>query len=215
MYHVALQAMVTLLPQITAIFWDVGGVLLSNAWDREQRRRALERFKLDEAEFDDRHEMVISSFERGKISLDEYLERTIFYRRRAFTPEEFREYMFSLSQPLPNVLELARKLAKSAKYLMCSINNESQELNEYRIRKFGLREIFALFLSSCYVGLRKPEEGIYQLALEVTQKIPEECCFIDDRALNLEAAARLGMHTIRIENADQLRAELLKLGISA
>jgi putative hydrolase of the HAD superfamily len=206
---------VTLLPQITAIFWDVGGVLLSNAWDREQRRRALERFKLDEAEFDDRHEMVISSFERGKISLDEYLERTIFYRKRAFTPEEFREYMFSLSQPFPDVLELARKLAKAAKYLMCSINNESQELNEYRIRKFGLREIFALFLSSCYVGLRKPEEGIYQLALEVTQKMPEECCFIDDRALNLEAAARLGMHTIRIENADQLRAELLKLGIAA
>jgi putative hydrolase of the HAD superfamily len=206
---------VTLLPQITAIFWDVGGVLLSNAWDREQRRRALERFKLDEAEFDDRHEMVISSFERGKISLDEYLERTIFYRKRAFTPEEFREYMFSLSQPFPEVLELARKLAKSAKYLMCSINNESQELNDYRIRKFGLREIFALFLSSCYVGLRKPEEGIYQLALEVTQKMPQECCFIDDRALNLEAAARLGMHTIRIENADQLRAELLKLGIAA
>ena len=206
---------VTLLPQITAIFWDVGGVLLSNAWDREQRRRALERFKLDEAEFDDRHEMVISSFERGKISLDEYLERTIFYRKRAFTPEEFREYMFSLSQPFPDVLEPARKLAKSAKYLMCSINNESQELNEYRIRQFRLREIFALFLSSCYVGLRKPEEGIYQLALEVTQKLPEECCFIDDRALNLEAAARLGMHTIRIENADQLRAELLKLGIAA
>ena len=206
---------VTLLPQITAIFWDVGGVLLSNAWDREQRRRALERFKLDEAEFDDRHEMVISSFERGKISLDEYLERTIFYRKRAFTPEEFREYMFSLSQPFPDVLELARKLAQSAKFLMCTINNESQELNEYRIRKFGLREIFALFLSSCYVGLRKPEEGIYQLALEVTQKMPEECCFIDDRALNLEAAARLGMHTIRIENAEQLRAELLKLGIAA
>jgi putative hydrolase of the HAD superfamily len=205
---------VTLLPQITAIFWDVGGVLLSNAWDREQRRRALERFKLDEAEFDDRHDMVVSSFERGKISLNEYLERTIFYRKRTFTPEEFREYMFSLSQPFPDILELARGLAKSAKYLMCTINNESQELNEYRIRKFGLREIFALFLSSCYVGLRKPEEGIYQLALEVTQKIPQECCFIDDRALNLEAAARLGMHTIRIESADQLRAELLKLGIA-
>lgn len=204
----------TLLPQITAIFWDVGGVLLSNAWDREQRRRALERFKLDEAEFDDRHDMVVSSFERGKISLNEYLERTIFYRKRTFTPEEFREYMFSLSQPFPDILELARGLAKSAKYLMCTINNESQELNEYRIRKFGLREIFALFLSSCYVGLRKPEEGIYQLALEVTQKIPQECCFIDDRALNLEAAARLGMHTIRIESADQLRAELLKLGIA-
>jgi putative hydrolase of the HAD superfamily len=206
---------VILLPQITAIFWDVGGVLLSNAWDREQRRHALEHFKLDEAEFNDRHEMVVSSFERGKISLDQYLERTIFYRKRPFTPAEFQEYMFSLSQPFSDVLELARGLSKSAKYLMCTMNNESQELNEYRIGQFGLRDIFALFLSSCYVGLRKPEEGIYHLALEVTQKMPEECCFIDDRALNLEGAARLGMHTIRMANAEQLRAELLKLGIAA
>jgi len=203
------------LPQMSAIFWDVGGVLLTNAWDREQRQRALENFKLDEAEFDDRHEMVVSSFERGKITLDEYLQRTIFYRKRPFTPAEFREYMFSLSKPFPEVLELAGRLAKSAKYLMGTINNESKELNEYRIRKFGLREIFTLFLSSCYVGLRKPEEAIYRLALEVTQKIPEECCFVDDRALNLEVAQRLGMHTIRMDSADQLRGELHNLGIEA
>jgi putative hydrolase of the HAD superfamily len=201
------------LPQISAIFCDVGGVLLTNAWDREQRQRALENFNLDETEFDDRHEMVISSFERGKISLDEYLQRTIFYRQRPFTPAEFQEYMFSLSQPFPDVLELARRLAKSAKHLMCSINNESRELNEYRIRKFGLGEIFMLFLSSCYVGLRKPEEGIYRLALNLTQKMPEQCCFVDDRPLNLEAAERLGMHTVRMENAEQLRRELQKLGI--
>ena len=202
-----------LLPQMSAIFWDVGGVLLTNAWDREQRQRALEHFKLDEAEFDDRHEMVVSSFERGKITLDEYLQRTIFYRKRPFTPAEFQEYMFSLSQPFSEVLELAGRLAKSAKYLMGTINNESKELNEYRIRKFGLREIFTLFLSSCYVGLRKPEEAIYRLALEVTQKMPEECCFVDDRALNLEVAQRLGMHTIRMDSADQLRGELHNLGI--
>ena len=199
--------------QITAIFWDVGGVLLTNAWDREQRQRVLEHFNLDEAEFDDRHEMVISSFERGKITLDEYLQRTIFYRNRPFSAAEFREYVFSLSQPFPEVLELARALAKSAKYLMGTINNESKELNEYRIRKFGLREMFTLFLSSCYVGLRKPEEAIYRLAVDVTQKMPEECCFVDDRSLNLEAAERLGMHTIRMENTEQLLGELRGLGI--
>jgi len=201
------------LPQISTIFWDVGGVLLTNAWDREQRQRALEHFKLDETEFDDRHEMVISSFERGKISLDEYLQRTIFYRKRTFTPAEFQDYMFSLSQPFPDAVELARGLTKSAKLLMCSINNESRELNEYRIRQFRLGEIFMLFLSSCYVGLRKPEEGIYRLALNLTQKMPEQCCFVDDRPLNLEAAERLGMHTIRMENAEQLRGEFQKLGI--
>jgi putative hydrolase of the HAD superfamily len=201
------------LPQISAIFWDVGGVLLTNAWDRAQREQALEQFKLDEEEFHDRHEMVVSSLERGKITLNEYLERTIFYRPRPFTPDDFKRYMFSLSQPQSDVLEFARQLSNSRKYLMATINNESMELNLYRIKKFGLREIFTLFVSSCFVGLRKPEQGIYRLALEITQKPPGECCFIDDRALNLEYARGLGMNTIEMENLGQLREALGTLGV--
>jgi putative hydrolase of the HAD superfamily len=202
------------LPKITAIFWDVGGVLLTNAWDRAQRQRALESFGLDEVEFADRHDMLVSSFERGKISLDEYLERTIFYRPRSFTSQQFKDCIYSLSQPDPETLQFAKSLAGSCKYLMGTINNESTDLNLYRIQKFGLRQVFELFLSSCFVGLRKPEEGIYQLALRVTQRPPEECCFIDDRALNLEAAARLGMQVVQKNNAAQLRKDLEKLGVT-
>jgi putative hydrolase of the HAD superfamily len=202
-----------LLPDINSIFWDVGGVLLSNAWDRSQRERALEQFKLDEAEFTDRHEMLVSSLERGKISFDEYLDRTIFYRPRPFAREVFKDYVFSLSQPHHEVLAVAEQLAKSGKYLMATINNESKDLNQYRIQTFGLREIFSVFVSSCFVGLRKPEEAIYRLALEVTQKSAESCCFIDDRALNLESARRLGMSTIEMHDVEQLRRELRKLGV--
>jgi putative hydrolase of the HAD superfamily len=201
------------LAKISAIFWDVGGVLLSNAWDREQRQRTLQHFDLDEVEFDDRHEMLVSSLERGKISLQEYLERTIFYRARSFTQESFTEYMFSLSQPDTETLRLAGELARSCKYLMSTINNESKELNLFRIQTFGLREIFSLFVSSCFVGLRKPEEGIYRLALEITQRPPEECCFVDDRPLNLDSASKLGMHVIQMESAEQLRNEFHKLGV--
>jgi len=199
--------------EIHAIFWDVGGVLLTNAWDHTQRMAALEHFRLDEEEFHSRHEMVVSSFERGKISLDEYLDRTVFYRNRPFTRDEFRDYMFSLSQPMPEVLAFARALADSGKYLMSTLNNESRELNAHRIEKYGLRKIFRLFVSSCFVGLRKPESGIYHLAIELTQINPEECCFIDDRALNLECAAKLGMGTIQMQTLDQLREELGKLGV--
>jgi putative hydrolase of the HAD superfamily len=174
------------LSAIRAIFWDVGGVLLSNAWDHTERAVVLQRFQLDEEEFHDRHEMVVSSFERGKITLDEYLDRTVFYRARPFTKEAFRESMFALSRPFPEVLAFAQALADSGKYFMGTINNESRELNNYRIEKFGMRKIFRLFVSSCYVGFRKPERDIYRLALETTQIPAEECCFIDDRALNLE-----------------------------
>jgi putative hydrolase of the HAD superfamily len=205
------------LPRISTLFWDVGGVLLSNAWDHEQRQQTLKQFGLndeDEAEFESRHEMLISSFERGKITLQDYLERTVFYCPRPFTIESFTQHIFSLSQPYPDRLRLAKELTRSGKYLMSTINNESKELNLYRIQTFGLREIFSLFVSSCFVRLRKPEEGIYRLALDITQQPPEECCFIDDRPLNLDSASKLGMHVIQMKDAEQLRQDLQKLGVA-
>jgi putative hydrolase of the HAD superfamily len=203
------------LSAIRAIFWDVGGVLLTNAWDHTQRTSALEHFRLDEEEFHDRHEMVVSSFERGKITLDEYLDRTVFYRPRPFTRDEFRHFMYGLSQPFPEVLAFAQKLSDSGKYFMGTINNESRELNDYRIEKYGLTKVFRIFISSCFVGLRKPERDIYRLALETTQMRGEECCFIDDRSLNLECAAKLGMQTIEMQTLEQLRADLGKLAVGA
>ncbi|HTC48174.1 MAG TPA: HAD family phosphatase [Candidatus Aquilonibacter sp.] len=201
------------MPGIQAIFWDVGGVLLTNAWDHTERAEALEHFHLDEKEFNAQHEPLVSPFERGKMSLDEYLDRTVFYEERPFSRDEFRDYMFSLSQPKPDILAFARALADSGKYFLSTLNNESRELNQNRIDKFGLREIFRLFVSSCFVGLRKPENDIYKLALDITQFPPEECCFIDDRAQNLEPAAGLGMKTIQMQNFDQLRQDLAKIGV--
>jgi putative hydrolase of the HAD superfamily len=205
------------LSAIQAIFWDVGGVLLSNAWDHNERKQALEHFHLEEEdkEFQARHELVVSSFERGKITLDEYLKHAVFYRERPFTSKELRDYMFSLSKPKTDVLNFARGLAESGRYFMSTINNESLELNVFRIDKFKLRQIFRLFVSSCFVGLRKPESTIYRLALEITQIEPPNCCFIDDRAANLEPAAALGMRTIQMQNLEQLRRDLEELGVTA
>ncbi len=201
--------------EIKALFWDVGGVLLTNAWDHTQREAALQHFQVDPKEFSERHELVVSSFERGKITLDEYLDRVLFNKPRSFSRDEFKQFMRGLSLPNEQALAVARQLADSGKYLMGTINNESRELNQYRIERFGMREIFKVFVSSCFVGLRKPEEAIYRLALDVTQQAAEECCFIDDRALNLEVAKRLGMHTIEMDDATQLRADLQKLGVQS
>ena len=198
---------------IRAIFWDVGGVLLSNAWDQPQRESALAKFGLNRAEFSSRHDMVVSSFERGKLSLDEYLHCTVFYQARPFTLQAFKQYMFSLSQPRPEVLQIAKGLKQSCRYRMATINNESRELNQFRIESFGLAAIFDFFVSSCFVGLRKPEDGIYRLALDLAQVPPDECCFVDDRPLNVEAAARFGMHAIRMECPAQLIHQLEMLGV--
>jgi putative hydrolase of the HAD superfamily len=199
---------------IASIFFDVGGVLLTNAWDHAERAQALARFKVDLKEFQPLHQDVVEKFECGEITLDQYLERTIFFRPRTFSPEQFKSCMFSLSQALAGRLELAMSLAKSGKVFMGTINNESRELNAYRIQTFGLRQLFSVFVSSCYVVLRKPNESIYRCALEVTQKVPEECCFIDDREENLVPAAKLGMRVIQARSTEQIKKDLAGMGVT-
>ena len=199
--------------KITALFWDVGGVLLTNGWDRAARRRATEQFRLDWEEFEDRHELMAPDFEGGRLTLDEYLQRTVFYRARPFSREEFKASMVAQSQPLPEVLALAARVANSGKYLMATLNNESLELNLYRIEQFRLRDYFNAFFSSCFLGVKKPERAIYRLASQITQRSLEECLFIDDRALNLECAQHLGMRTVHYQDPAQLRRELQKHGI--
>lgn len=199
----------------TAVFWDIGGVILTNGWDRAARREAAAKFDLDAEDFEDRHELANPAFETGQVTLDQYLERTIFFCKRPFTPQEFKSFIYSRSEEFAASRALADRLAASGRYLMAAVNNEGAEINAFRIEKFGLRRTFAVFFSSCYVGMRKPNAPIYDLALKVTQRAPEECVFVDDRALNLECSRQLGIDTIQYHDAAQLEADLRARGINA
>jgi putative hydrolase of the HAD superfamily len=202
------------LGDVTAVFTDVGGVILSNGWDRHSRRKAAEKFGLDPEEFEDRHELMLHAFETGQAGLEVYLDRTVFYRQRPFTRDDFRAFIFAQSRGYPDALAVFARLAASGRYLLATLNNESVELNEYRIRQFRLRDYFSIFLSSCYLGVRKPEEAIYRLALSITQRVPEECVFVDDRELNLECARRLGLGVIHFRTPQQLREDLRRNGVA-
>jgi putative hydrolase of the HAD superfamily len=198
---------------VTTLFWDMGGVILTNGWDRSARRLAVEKFNLEWEEFEDRHELVLNGFETGEISLSEYLQRTVFYRERPYTRDEFKRFMFDQSQALPDSLEFLGELAAAKRFFIAALNNESLEINEYRIQTFHLRNYFDAFFSSCYLGVRKPDEGIYRRALSITHREPSECVFIDDRGLNLECAKELGMRTIQFRNVNQLREALAEFGV--
>jgi putative hydrolase of the HAD superfamily len=200
---------------VNTLFWDNGGVFLTNGWDRNSRHAAVEKFQLDWTDFEDRHELMLNAFETDRASLDEYLRRTVFYKPRAFTPDDFKSFMFEQSQAFPEPIAFLGEMARLGRYSMASLNNESREINEYRIHKFHLRDYFKAFFSSCYLGVRKPEEQIYRLALEISQREPGECILIDDRGLNLECAREIGMHTIQFKNVVQLRGDLAQLGVSA
>jgi putative hydrolase of the HAD superfamily len=201
------------LPKITTLFWDIGGVILTNGWDTRSRREAAETFRLDWEEFQDRHDLSFPAFDSGNISLNEYLDRTLFYRPRGFTREEFTAFMFAQSKEYPESRAVLDSAARTGKYFIGAINNEPLELNEYRIEAFRLRRDFQVFFSSCYLHARKPEEMIFRIALEVTQRPAQECVFIDDRPLNLENPRRLSMNTIHFESAPQLRQELQMHGV--
>ena len=202
---------------INQVFFDIGGVLGTNGWDREQRATAVERFGLDADDFQYRHEEIVGAFESGEISIDEYLDLTVFSESRRFSREEFREYMFSLSEPWLDSLAIVRRLRQSirgrpTRVRMATLNNESRELNQYRIDHFGLCQLFDVFFSSCWLGVRKPTRQIYERVLGMTQAVPASSVFVDDREQNLAPARALGMHVILFRSAAQLAQELAGLG---
>ncbi len=198
---------------ITAMFWDVGGVLLTNGWDSKARGRAVRKFDLEPQEFEERHQLISNEFEKGRMTLDEYLQCTVFHRARTFTRDEFERFMFSQSQPLKDTLAILDTLARLRKYFLATLNNESLSLNLHRIETFQLRRYFTAFFSSCFLGLTKPEKGIFLAAVNITQRPPQECLYVDDRPLNVEAAAQLGLRTILFQGAARLRRDLAGLGI--
>jgi len=198
---------------ITTIFFDIGGVLLTDGWGHDSRRAAAAEFKLDWDDFTDRHEEVAHLIETNRLALERYLDLVIFYRPRSFSRDEFRDFIFAQSRPKPESLAIARQLAGLKKYFLATLNNEILELNLYRIRHFDLGKDFSVFFSSCFLGLRKPDEAIYRVALSVTQRTPDQCLFIDDREVNLECPRALGLHTIHFQDAIQLRRELRENGV--
>lgn len=197
--------------EIRHIFFDIGGVLGSNCWDREQRQRAVEHFGLNAEDFQWRHEEVIGESEEGRITLDEYLDIAVFYTERKFSKDEFRAFMKAQSVPYPETIVIAQALSRDPRYTLMTLNNEAEELNIYRIEHFGISEIFEAFLTSCWLGARKPNRRVYHRALGIAHAQPESSLFIDDRQHNLIPASSLGMNVILFRSAEQLRSDLERL----
>jgi putative hydrolase of the HAD superfamily len=199
---------------VTHLFFDIGGVLGTNAWDRHQRAAAVEAFHLDPAELAERHPEAAASLETGRMTLAEYLQCTVFHRPRAFTPAEFIAFMQELSAPWPASIAFARALAETKRWRLATLNNESAELNVFRLRRFGLAGIFGAFFSSCWLGVAKPSPRIFELALAMSQAEPGASVLVDDRPRNCEAARAMGMLTVQFTDVERLRDDLAALGVA-
>jgi putative hydrolase of the HAD superfamily len=200
--------------KITTLFLDIGGVLLSNGWGHEFRKSAAEKFHLDEKEMEERHGIMFTAYEEGRITLKEYLERVVFYKQRDFSPTEFRDFMFSLSAPDVEMIAFIKKLKTEYGLKIVAVSNEARELNAHRIHTFRLNSFIDFFVSSCYAGVRKPDAAIFRMALDMSQASIGEVVYIDDVQIFTDVATDLGIKSIRHTDTLSTSKALSALGLS-
>lgn len=199
---------------ITTIFTDIGGVLLTNGWDRQARQLAATQFQLDYAEMDERHHLTFDTYEEGKLTLDEYLARVVFYEKRPFTPDTFKQFMFAQSRPLPDMIQLLQHLKKSYHLKLAAVSNEGRELTQHRVSTFKLDHFIDFFIVSSFVHIRKPDADIYRMALDIAQVKPAEVVYVDDRLMFVEVAQSLGIQAIHHTSPYQTRRALSDLDLN-
>jgi putative hydrolase of the HAD superfamily len=199
---------------ITTLFLDIGGVLLTNAWGRNERTRASQKFGLDLDEMNERHHLTFDTYEEGKLSLDEYLNRVVFYQERPFSREKFKKFIYAQSKPFLDMLELMRGLKARYSLQVAAVSNEGRELTTYRVQQFKLGTFIDFFVSSCFVHYRKPDADLYRIALDIAQVRPAEVIYIDDRAMFVEVAQGLGLKGILHSGYETTRTALEGLGLT-
>ena len=201
-----------LLP-VTTLFVDVGEVLLTNGWDHHARRRAAKHFKLDWTEMEERHRLVFETHEEGKLTFEEYLGWVVFHQKRSFSRSQFQRFWFEQSKPYPKMIALISRLKAKHKLRVVVVSNESRAVNAYRIRTFKLDRLVDTFISSCFVGMRKPDSDIFRLALDLAQAKPSQVIFIDNTAMFVQVAEALGIRGILHTDYTSTCAKLASLGL--
>jgi len=197
---------------ITCMFLDIGGVLLTNGWDHHARKRAATNFKLEWAEMEDRHHLTFDTYEEGKLTLEEYLRRVVFYRKRPFTRAQFRSFMFAQSKPYPGMIERIAQLKARYGLKIAVVSNEGRELNEYRVRKFKLDGFVDFFVCSCFVHVRKPDKDIFRLALDIAQAPARQVVYIENTPMFVQVAEGLGIQSILHTDYKSTCAKLASFG---
>jgi putative hydrolase of the HAD superfamily len=198
---------------IQTLFVDVGEVLLTNGWDHLARKRAAKHFKLDWADMDERHRLVFETHEEGRLPFEEYLDWVVFYEKRAFTRNQFRDFIFAQSKPYPRMIKLITELKAKYGLKIVIVSNESREVNAYRISTFKLDQLVDTFISSCFVHIRKPDLRIFRLALDLAQTPAAQAVFIDNTPMFVQIAKDLGIRGILHVDYESTRAKLASFGL--
>jgi putative hydrolase of the HAD superfamily len=206
------MATLTRSKSINCLFLDIGGVLLTDGWDHHARKRAAKHFRLEWSEMEGRHQLTFAAYEEGKLTMQQYLDRVVFYQKREFTSPQFRRFMFAQSKPYPEMLEMIAQLKRRYGLKIGVVSNEGRELNAYRIGRFGLKRFVDFFVSSCFVHVRKPDADIFRLALDLSQAPAREVLYIENTPMFVQIAQGFGIRCILHTNARSTRSQLAAFG---
>lgn len=193
------------------LFLDLGGVLLTNGWDRHARERAAKQFSLDEKEMNSRHSIAFDTLEIGKMTLDDYLDKVVFYKKQPFSKKEFISFMYAQSQPFPEMIGLMKNLKKAHGLKFVAVSNEARELTDWRIKTFKLDSFIDIFVVSCFVKLRKPDSDIFKLALDLSSSGPSEVLYIEDRQIFVDVAKKMKIKAICHKDFDTTSFQIEKI----
>jgi putative hydrolase of the HAD superfamily len=197
----------------TCLFLDIGGVLLTDGWQTDSRKLASDYFKLEWDEMELRHHLNFDTYEEGKMSIEEYLGRVVFYKDRAFTLSQFKDFMFERSKPCDEMIQLFQRLKLKYKLKIVAVSNEARELNDYRIHHFKLNQFIDCFVSSCFVNLRKPDQDIFKFALDIAQVPLNEIIYVENTAMFIEVANKMGIQGILHTDYQTTRKKIASFGL--
>ena len=207
---------------ITAVISDFGGVLttplmLSFAAFQDRSgipAEALGRAMQAIAEREGAHPLY--ELEKGKVTERLFLDQigAALEPELGHVPEmhDFGEIYFEALDPNEPMIELMREARRSGRRMALLTNN----VREWEPRWRGMLpvdEIFEIVVDSAFVGMRKPEPPIYELTLERLGDgvAPDDCLFVDDVLVNVEAARDLGMRAVHFRDNEQAISEMREL----
>ena len=199
--------------EIRLIISDFGGVICTFDYRifcrRLAERSARTADEVFAALFGD---SLQEQFETGKLSGRAYHQAVLARIGADVSYEEFFPMYGDIFTEIPATGELLHRLRVQYPLYLLSDTNEIH-FGYVRERVEALR-LFEEFVVSFEVGVLKPDPRIYQEALRRSGLPASACVFVDDRAVNVEGAAQVGMHAVQFTSAEQMAADLQRLGVT-
>ncbi len=203
---------------IRTVVFDMGGVIITL-----DQTEAVRRFKgIGMKDADQRFDPYtqsgfIGDLEKGEITPEAFRQAVSRVAGKEVSHEDCRYGWLGYVKEVPQRnLDLLKRLrtegyrlvllSNTNPYMMSWVNSPAFDGGDHALRDY---------MDACYLsyelGYMKPDERFFRKVLEAEQTKPDEMLFVDDGRRNVEAAGRLGLHTLCPKNGEDWTGDLLEM----